>query len=213
MSDFLREACDKVFQYPSGNASRRHGPNGYADYQSFKPWLRDEFVFRCAYCLIRERWEANGHHGFGVEHVQPQSIVAGVDLEYDNLVYSCNTCNSTRRDVLLPADVIAEPARHLQSRADGTVASLSESGDDVIEMCRLNRPLLVATRRRILNLIAILRCFEQTGAVAALRDLLSFPDDLPNLAALRPPGGNGRPEGVDDCFFERRERGDLPDFY
>ena len=45
------------FEYPSSPHRRRHGPLGYADYASFRPWLRDEFSFRCVYCLLRERGE------------------------------------------------------------------------------------------------------------------------------------------------------------
>jgi hypothetical protein len=36
---------------------------------------------------------------------------------------------------------------------------------------------------------------------------------LPDLDALRPPGGNTRPEGIVDSHFERRKRGELPDTY
>ena len=45
------------------------------------------------------------------------------------------------------------------------------------------------------------------------RQLMGFPDDLPNLAALRPPGGNARPEGIEESYFRRRERGELPAMY
>ncbi len=213
MDDSLRQACQHVFRYPSTPATRRHGPQGYADYQSYKPWLRDEFTFQCAYCLARERWESDGHHGFGVEHIRPQSSLPNDRFEYDNLVYACNTCNSTRRDVILPTEFITEPRDHLRSRGNGIVDALSESGAEVIDLCRLNRPLLVATRRRILNLIAVLRSFDRPDAVAALRDLLGYPNDLPNLRTLRPPDGNTRPNGTDDCYFEQRQREELPEVY
>ena len=44
------------FEYPSEPHQRRHGPKGYADAASYSPWLRDEFSFRCVYCLKRETW-------------------------------------------------------------------------------------------------------------------------------------------------------------
>lgn len=44
------------FNYPDAPHRRRHGPRGYADYASYRPWLRDEFTFRCVYCLLREQW-------------------------------------------------------------------------------------------------------------------------------------------------------------
>ncbi len=214
MDDLLRSACDRVFQHAAAPPPRRHGPIGYSHHQSYKPWLRDEFLFRCSYCLWRERWEVDGHHGFGVEHVQPQSAAAEQRLDYDNLVYACNTCNSTRRDVPLPIDPREEPpGSHLRLAADGTVHGTSKAEEDLIDLCRLNRPLLVTARRRILSLIAVLRASDRPEAVEALKDLLSFPSDLPDLGALRPPAGNARPGGVTTCCFERRRRGELPDVY
>ncbi len=44
------------FEYPPLPQVRRHGPRGYADYGSYRPWLRDEFSVRCVYCLLREQW-------------------------------------------------------------------------------------------------------------------------------------------------------------
>ena len=45
------------FAYPALPHIRRHGPQGYNDTESFRPWLRAEFMFRCVFCLVRERWE------------------------------------------------------------------------------------------------------------------------------------------------------------
>jgi hypothetical protein len=97
--------------------------------------------------------------------------------------------------------------------ADGTAQALTPLGADLLELCRLNRPLLVAARRRLLNLIAVLRDSKAPEAVEALRDLLALPVDLPDLAALRPPGGNDRPEGIADSFLGRQRRGELVDVY
>jgi hypothetical protein len=180
----------------------------------YKPWLRDEFSFRCFYCLWRERWEADGHHGFGVEHIEPQAVSPELRTAYDNIVYACHTCNSTRRDIPLPIDPANDPlGLHLQVVADGAVRPLSETGEKLVELCRLNRPLLVAARRRILNLLAILRDSDRPEAVEVLRDLLAYPANLPNLAALQPPDGNNRPTGIANCFFELRRRGELPEVY
>ena len=45
------------------------------------------------------------------------------------------------------------------------------------------------------------------------RRLMGFPDDLPDLARLRPPGGNTRPEGVQSSHFARKKTGVLPQTY
>lgn len=214
MLEGLNEACNGVFRYPDTPQPRRHGPCGDTDYQSYKPWLRDEFSFRCFYCLWRERWEADGHHSFGVEHVVPQATSPEQRNVYDNLVYACNTCNSTRRNVPLPLDPRNDAlGLHIQVLADGTIRSQSETGNTLVNLCRLNRPLLVEGRQRILNLLTVLRTSGRPEAVDALRDLLGYPTDLPNLPTLRPPDGNTRPDGIANCFFEIRKRGELPEVY
>jgi hypothetical protein len=67
---------EPVFAFPAKRHQRRHGPLGYVDYKSLKPWLRDEFTFRCAYCLWRENWCADGDGSFGVDHLRPPAIPA-----------------------------------------------------------------------------------------------------------------------------------------
>jgi hypothetical protein len=59
-----------IFDYPNRLSHRRHAPSGYAKYESYRPWLRDEFIFRCVYCLKREQW---GHvtSEFDIDHFQP----------------------------------------------------------------------------------------------------------------------------------------------
>ena len=44
------------YAYPSKALNRRHGPSGYTDYHSYRPWLEDDFAFRCVYCLKRMVW-------------------------------------------------------------------------------------------------------------------------------------------------------------
>jgi hypothetical protein len=43
--------------------------------------------------------------------------------------------------------------------------------------------------------------------------LLSFPDDLPDLSTLLPPGGNSRSDGMAASYFEKRMNGTLPEMY
>jgi len=74
-----------IFCYPDSPYVRRHGPQGYRDYRSFKPWLRDEFGFRCVYCLWRERWYADGADTFAVDHFIPLSSRPDLICDYDNL--------------------------------------------------------------------------------------------------------------------------------
>jgi hypothetical protein len=92
MNDFAELA---PFRYPLAPVARRHGPSGYLNAQRYKPWLRDEFHFRCVYCLVRERWCPDGEDAFSVEHYRPRSSSPDEVCRYDNLLYTC--CRSTPR--------------------------------------------------------------------------------------------------------------------
>src|SRR5580693_180255 len=94
----LGEATSTAFQYPSVPHERRHGPRGYRHYESYKPWLRDEFSFRCVYCLCRERWFPDGDDYFSVDHLRAQSLAPELRTEYENLVYACCRCNAAKQD-------------------------------------------------------------------------------------------------------------------
>lgn len=190
--------------------SRKHGPRGYRDYRNYKPWLRDEFLFRCVYCLTRERWCPNGREAFSVEHINPKATTDN----YDELAYACCSCNRNRKSSALPLDPVAEPlGSHLTIAADGAVVGLTREGDFLIRVCHLNRPLLVEFRRRLIFLLTEAVECEDDRLSGLLPDLLGFPADLPDLRTKRPPEGNERPNGVVDSWLERREREELPDFY
>ena len=42
--------------------------------------------------------------------------------------------------------------------------------------------------------------------------LVGFPNDLPDLSKLKPPRNHCK-EGLDECWFARRRRGELPNAY
>jgi hypothetical protein len=114
----------------------------------------------------------------------------------------------------LPIDPSRESlGAHLRIRNDGTAEPLTAEGAQFIAVCHLNRPALADYRRRLLRLIETLAGSAAPQAQAALQELLGFPDDLPELAAKRPPGGNMRPDGIAASCFERRRRGELLDIY
>jgi hypothetical protein len=213
MTESLRQSTRGVFDYPLSSA-RRHGPRGYVDYASYKPWLRDEFLFRCVYCLSRERWRPEGQDAFSVDHVRPQSTHPNEADDYDNLVYACCSCNSSRRELPLPLDPVRDAcAEHLRIAATGIAEPLTDAGHRLVELCHLNRPVLVEFRREFLQLLDLLNSLDDPRAVGALRSLLGFPQDLPDLARLRPPGGNSRPEGIQESSLAKRQRGELPPTY
>lgn len=46
-----------------------------------------------------------------------------------------------------------------------------------------------------------------------LEKLSGFPTDLPDLRGLRPPGGNGRSEGIAESWAARAQQATLPALY
>lgn len=198
------------FQYPATSHSRRHGPSGYVDYSSYKPWLRDEFTFRCVFCLVRERWYPNGDDSFGVDHLIPKSVRDDLSCNYQNLVYSCNRCNSQKHVKIVP-DPCAEPmATHLRVNCDGTIKALTKRGQLFISAFNLNFVDAVAFRRQKIEELAHWHENDDSWSISRA---LAYPEEhaLPDLSRLR--CDNSRPEGIDDSHLERHRRGELETTY
>jgi len=203
-----------IFEFPKKAYSRRHGPSGYKAYPSYKDWLRDEFTFRCIFCLIRERWYPNGHAAFSVEHLIPQSVAPEKILDYDNLLYACLSCNSVKQGLWPILDPCTDPyGLHLEVNDDGTVNALSVQGNILRDTFHLNESQRVEYRSRMLQLCRQLQGNPGHSRLVGLfiRNF-GFPDNLPDLRKMRPPQ-NRRPDGVKSCYYVLRARGNLPDVY
>ncbi len=205
------------FAYPTTSHLPTHGPAGYADYGTYKPWLRDDFAFRCVYCLTRERWDPSpcGHASFGADHVEAQFVAPNLVAVYQNLVYACNSCNSAKRHQRLGIDPRTDTMAHLLNvDTDGIVHALTPRAEFVIEVFDLNEPGRISLR---LEKLAILRS-KQTHPDDAdidhlFRRAFGYPDDLPDLSALKPPGGNAAAGSESRSHFARRSRGELEAVY
>jgi hypothetical protein len=196
-----------AFTYPAAIENRRHGPTGYSSHESYRPWLRDEFAFRCAYCLLREVWgKYTGE--FDIDHFIPQNCDASLVSRYENLVYSCRACNTVKGTVLLPDAKHYFVAENIHVRLDGYLEGLTREVDGFIDMLALNSSRWVAWR---LSWIRIVELAAKHDLKLFLR-LMGFPDDLPDLSRLRPPD-NSRPEGVAQSYFAQQKRGELPTYY
>lgn len=198
-----------AFTYPIGPHSRRHGPQGYSHYQRYRPWLRDEFSFRCVWCLARECW-GEGQRGFEVDHLIPQGEDPGRRLDYENLVYACATCNSLKGD----AQGMPDPSgvafnECLKVADDGTIEALNREGQILMEALRLDNRENTEYRRLLLEIIRLARSSDKP----LYRKLMGYPEDLSNLSTKRPPGGNSKLQGVQQSFFARRQRDELKATY
>ena len=202
------------FAYPSLPHSRKHGPRGYDAYERFKPWLRDEFCFRCVYCLERELWYPDRTASFSVDHVEPQSRATALVCEYTNLVYACTRCNSARQDETLLDLTATAFGEHLRLGEDAILVGLTTEGRDLIDILHLNHNPALAVRRTHLGLLVLKERYPVDAEVEAqFLGAFGFPDDMPDLRTLRPPGGNSQSHSEHVCYFARREGRGLPATY
>lgn len=200
-----------IFDLPILPHQRRHGPGGYKDYGSHKPWLRDEFTFRCVYCLFRELWYPEGYAVFSVDHFIPKQLKRKV-LNYDNLLYACLSCNCAKRDLLLKIDpCVVGYGLHLKIKDDGVMDGLTSEGKIVIDTLRMNEGRRVDFRSRMLDMFKTLN-LSNPQAYPDLKRWFGFPTDLADLRTLK-PRNNSRPNGIQSCYFVKREAGQLPNFY
>jgi hypothetical protein len=194
------------FAYPPTPHVRRHGPRGYADYPSYRPWLRDEFSFRCIFCLLRERWVLGGLH---IDHFHPVALFPELATSYDNLLYCCSTCNSTKGDLKVPDPTKALLEESVEVLGDGSIEASTPAAKRIIKLLDLNSPKHREFRLLWLDIVALARTYQPD----LYKQLLSFPNDLPDLATLSPPDGNTRPKGVEASYFAQKKNGTLPEMY
>lgn len=202
--------ANSAFEYPIAPHVRRHGPMGYADYESYRDWLRDEFSFRCLFCLRREQWNVR-LGSFHLDHYVPQVIEPGETCTYDNLLYVCAACNLTKSDLAVPDPSSFAFGDCVRVHPDGTIEALNPTGELLVELLRLDGDDHTRFRKLMLETLATLSQHNHAAFVEWMR----YPEDLPDLSRPRkkPPKGNSRPGGVSESWFARRERGELPTIY
>ncbi len=196
------------FTYPNAPHSRRHGPRGDADYASYGPWLRDEFTFRCIYCLLREQWGLV-RGAFALDHFQSVALYPDRVADYENLVYACATCNQAKRDQIVPDPLAVFTASRVTVAANGVMHAEKHEGAHLIKLLGLNSKRYVEFRTLWIGIISLAAQYDPELE----RRLMQFPDDLPDLRRLRPPGGNARPEGLARSYLVLRESGELQPTY
>jgi hypothetical protein len=191
------------------------GRGGYERYQSYKDWLRDEFTFQCVYCLERERWYPNGQASFGVDHARPkgQPEYAHLICHYPNLVYSCNRCNSAKKERMLIDPCEVAFADHLRIDEEGEITGLTVEGRRVINILGLDLQGPTNERKARLRIVALYKRYPHDAEIRALYiGAFGFPDDLPDLST-HSRAANTKPDGVSQCYYCQREKRSLPSTY
>ncbi len=203
-----------LLAYPDTAHARTHGPKGYKGYKSYDQCFRDEFTFQCVYCLEREMWYPNRGAAFAVEHVLPKADPKYEHLksDYTNLVYACSRCNSLKGRHLLLDPTQTGFASHVVVRDDGLLEPKTKEGEELIEKLNLNLDPALATRKDALKIIQAVRAYP---SIPELQEIFlakfRFPEDLPDLGSTRIE--NDKPDGTNNCYFEQRKRGVLPEYY
>jgi hypothetical protein len=202
------------FAYPLTKHERRHGPAGYETYSSYKPWLRDEFIFKCVYCLQRELWAIDWDASFSVEHIIPQSENPTIRCDYTNLVYACTRCNSARG-----TEPILDPSKaafgdHIRLTENGLLEGLTIDGKDLIDLLHLNEDPALFVRRKYLRIHSLKATKPDDAEIDQLfLDSFGYPQNMPDLRTLLPPQGNKLKGSEETCYFARLSTGELDQFY
>ncbi len=131
----------------------------FADYTHYKPYLRRDFEFRCAYCEMTEAC-VFGIQTFGIDHFRPKKLFPHLLCDYQNLYYCCNDCNRYKGPVWPSDERIAEGhffpdpcqcdprVEHLRESEDATLAPITKAGEFSLEVLRLNREPCLRFRRK-----------------------------------------------------------------
>jgi hypothetical protein len=137
---------------------RRESPPEFSDYRLYKPFLRKDFLARCAYCERTEHY-LGGEEAFEVEHSKPKARFPDLVCSYGNLYYVCRKCNAHKSEAwrsasqaqrgLRFADPCSEDlyAEHVQELDDGSLDSLTPCGLYSNSHIRLDRKELRSWRR------------------------------------------------------------------
>lgn len=113
-------------------------------YAKYEPELREDFHQICGYC---GKSEAVTKKGFEIDHFIPRTLAKDLTDCYDNLVYSCFTCNRKKGAKWPTGDIASahngtigfcDPATeefdsHLQRDNDGKIISCSAVGEYMLK--------------------------------------------------------------------------------
>jgi uncharacterized protein (TIGR02646 family) len=114
---------------------RRNNPPQFSEYGKYKPQLRQDFRYCCAYCLTHERTFGALRH-MTIDHFRPQSRFPHLLTDYRNLYYCCGECNTYKGDSW-PSDADAEALanlRFIDVCADDVAQHFTYSGCEIIAL-------------------------------------------------------------------------------
>ena len=186
-----------AFDFPEPRKSRRHGPV-YKNYESFRPWLRDEFMFRCVYCLKRETW-GQVTSEFALDHFKPQKYNSDKKLDYKNLVYACQRCNSVKSSKKVPDPFKLLNSERLFCDELGNLKTDDHEVEKLIALLDLDSPKMIKWRWQWIEVASLANRYNEK----LYGSLMDLPTDMPNLTRLN-PASNSRAEGIEESWFAKQ---------
>lgn len=193
------------YRYPEKKKNRKHGPYGYSTYESFRPWLRDEFEFRCVYCLRRETWVEMGG-AWHIDHVKCLAENKDLKCDYDNLVYACSQCNLAKSDMEIDDPCKTLSHCSIQVSATGEIHGTTKNAKRIIKVLGLDSPESTEFRLKMIKLYEVLKSKHELFI-----SWFGYPRDLPDLSKLNCK--NSRPAGIGKSAYELSKARSLPDTY
>lgn len=175
------------FQYPLTPLVRKHAPSYAPRWESYRDWLRDDFDFRCVYCLQRERW-GKRRAGFAIDHIVPRAS-GGAPCDYGNLAYACASCNSAKSDSAVPHPEQNAYGECVEVNEKGDIRAKNREGKALIRALLLDDEENTGFRR---DRIRELKSHTKNDPEQFQR-LMSFPDNLPDLESRR-SSANAKPD-------------------
>jgi hypothetical protein len=154
--------------------------------------------------LLREQW-GRVRAIFDIDHFLPVAFHPERDRSYDNLLYACAACNAAKGSQLIPDPCQVLIAAGVNVGEDGRIIGRTPQARLLIRKLGLDDPEYTEFRLLWIGIIGLAERYDS----ALHRKLMGYSDDLPDLARRRPPGGNTRPQGVQESYFARRARGRL----
>lgn len=128
--------------------------------------------------------------------------------DYDNLLYACAACNLAKGDAEVPDPCACLLDGQVTVDEHGRIHGQTPDARRLIGKLGLDAPDYRAFHRLWIDIVHLAAQYDPV----LFRQLMHYPDDLPDLSILRPPH-NTRPEGVRESFRARRDRGQLPETY
>ena len=176
----------------------------YADTRC-KKFLSRDFMRQCAYCKIREG-DLSGPDDFEKDHFLPKAKNGGD--EYDNLYYSCVSCNGKSGKSDTWSNTLLDPCKddiwgtHIRILESYICEAMTPRGDEYIKTFKLNRHAYVKRRRIIAEhqkelkkKLDKFRCLcdrfvTSKGEGVELKDLLN--SEIKNVEDILDKGANYR---------------------